>query len=97
MKKIIIDDKNLCEIQSAMFEELQKCGSCPPNRFLRMAFVEACKKIGIEIEFAEKRVFNLPKDIMDDIGILVSIAACYDKDTARFYAEKLDKVLKTKE
>ena len=65
--------------------------------FLRMAFVEACKKIGIEIEFAEKRVFNLPKDIMDDIGKLVSIAACYDKDTAKHYAEKLDQVLKTEE
>jgi hypothetical protein len=42
-------------------------------------------------------VYFLPKDVIDDIGKLVSIAACYDKETAKHYAEKLDKVLKTKE
>jgi hypothetical protein len=34
---------------------------------------------------------------MDDIGKLVSIAACYDKETAKHYAEKLDKVFRVKE
>ena len=42
-------------------------------------------------------VYFLPHDVMDYIKKLVSMAACYDAEHAKFYAEKLDKVLKTKE
>lgn len=58
MKKIILNSEDWSKIQDAMFIELQKCGSCPSNRFLRMAFSEACKSIGIELEYKEQNPKN---------------------------------------
>jgi hypothetical protein len=53
MIKIQLDSDDWTNIQNAMFFELQKCGSNPPNRFLRMAFNAACKEIGIELVYDE--------------------------------------------
>jgi hypothetical protein len=53
MIKIQLDSDDWTKIQNAMFVELQKCGSNPSNRFLRMAFYAACKEIGIELVYNE--------------------------------------------
>ena len=50
---IEINSDNWTKIQDAMLSELKKCGSFPPNRFLRMAFDSGCKELGINLTTKE--------------------------------------------
>jgi hypothetical protein len=52
-KTIEINSDDWTKIQDAMLSELKKCGSFPPNRFLRMAFDAGCKELGINLTTKE--------------------------------------------
>lgn len=52
--KIPLNSDDWIKIQNAMYSELQKCGSSPSTRFLRMAFSAACHSVGIQLYMGEE-------------------------------------------
>ena len=47
--ELTLSEDDRIRIQDAMYSALSECGSCPSNRFLRIAFEAACKRIGVTV------------------------------------------------